>query len=106
LKSNLNHAAAAMARADGIQAVVSAYGGYNTPGDDSFHLQRCHGDPELERIRNAVTFDPRHVRKEKFDLQTQGPTVEAALAYYSKRNPTANTAACSIAMPNSPLSLA
>ncbi|MGB7346507.1 MAG: polysaccharide deacetylase family protein [Pirellulaceae bacterium] len=86
MKANLNHAAAAMARADGIEAVVSAYGGYNTPGDDSFHLQRCHGDPELERIRNAVTFDPRHVRKVKFHLETDGPSVEDALAYYRERN--------------------
>ncbi|QDT09590.1 polysaccharide deacetylase family protein [Planctomycetes bacterium K23_9] len=92
LKTNLNHAAAAMARADGVEAVVSAYGGYNKPGQDSFHLQRCHGDPELERIRNAVTFDPRHVRKEKYKLETQGPAVQAALDYYQDRSIGSNEA--------------
>ncbi len=106
LKSNLNHAAAAMARADGVEAVVSAYGGYNTPGEDSFHLQRCHGDPELERIRNAVTFDPRHVRKEKFALETRGPVVEAALAYYADRNGLTGAIDLSMPITDSPLSLA
>ncbi len=86
MKSNLSHAAAAMARADGIECVVSAYGGYNYFGDDTFHLQRCHGDPELPRLRNVVTFDPRQLRKQKAVLETNGPNATEALAFYRERN--------------------
>lgn len=86
LKANLNHAAAAMARAEGIQCVVSAYGGYNCFGDDTFHLQRCHGDPEFIRLRNAVTFDPRHLLKSKAALETDGPRVAESLAFYQEQN--------------------
>ncbi len=57
--SNLNRAAFQMARNAGYQAVCSAYGGYNLPGDDPFHLQRIHGDPEFARFRNNLSDDPR-----------------------------------------------
>ena len=86
MKPNLSHAAAAMAKRDGIECVVSAYGGYNFHGDDAFHLQRVHGDPELSRLRNAVTYDPRHLRKRKFELQTTGPEVANALDFYNAAN--------------------
>jgi peptidoglycan/xylan/chitin deacetylase (PgdA/CDA1 family) len=85
MKPNLNHAAAAMAKAEGIECVVSAYGGYNHCGDDTFHLQRCHADPELIRLRNAVTFDPRHMRKQKAELATDGPNAAAAIEFYEQQ---------------------
>lgn len=88
MKPNLNDAAAAMARAEGIECILSAYGGYNDHSEDAFHLQRCHGDPELIRLRNAVTFDPRHIRKKKSILPTSGPAVAIALQYYHQRNKT------------------
>ena len=81
LPNNLNVAAAAIAKADGIECVCSAYGGYNFPGDDDFHVQRCHGDPELARLRNAVTLDPRHVYRNRVDLETSGSCVEAAMEF-------------------------
>ena len=33
-----------LARAAGYEAICSAYGGYNWPGGDAFHLRRVHGD--------------------------------------------------------------
>lgn len=57
--ANLNDAAINMLRASGIQGFCSAYGGYNLPGDDPYHIQRIHGDPELSRLRNWLTIDPR-----------------------------------------------
>lgn len=60
---NLNGAVVRLARAAGLKAVCSAYGGYNFPGGDGFHLQRCHGDPELPRLKNALTLDPRQVAR-------------------------------------------
>ena len=47
-----------MAREAGFSGVVSAYGGYNYPVSDPFHLQRIHADAEMLRFRNAVTVDP------------------------------------------------
>ncbi len=86
LPANLCGAAAAMAKADGIECVCSAYGGFNFPGDDAFHVQRCHGDRELSRIRNVVTLDPRHVFRNRFLLETSGPHVEEALEVYRQRS--------------------
>ena len=42
--------------------MCSAYGGYNFPGDDPFHLRRFHADPEFIRFNNWMTVDPRKLR--------------------------------------------
>jgi hypothetical protein len=47
----------------GFQGVCSAYGGYNFPGDDPFHLRRIHADPEIIRLKNWLTVDPRKLRR-------------------------------------------
>jgi peptidoglycan/xylan/chitin deacetylase (PgdA/CDA1 family) len=59
LHQNLSGLAFGMARDIGFAAVCSAYGGYNFPGDDAFHLQRIHADPETIRLKNWLTVDPR-----------------------------------------------
>jgi peptidoglycan/xylan/chitin deacetylase (PgdA/CDA1 family) len=56
---NLNAAAFEVAREAGFDGVCSAYGGYNFPGGDSFHLQRFHADPSFLRLKNWTTVDPR-----------------------------------------------
>lgn len=56
---NMTSAAFHLAREAGFEAVCSAYGGYNFPGDDPFHLQRIHVDPGMIRLKNRVTIDPR-----------------------------------------------
>lgn len=62
LHANLNATVFQLAREAGYLGVCSAYGGYNLPGDDSFHIQRCHGDEEWMRWKNTVTIDPRKIR--------------------------------------------
>jgi len=59
LHANLSEAAFHAARTAGFHAVCSAYGGYNLPGDDPFHLQRVHGDADRARFMNQLTVDPR-----------------------------------------------
>ena len=63
-----------LARQAGYEAVCSAFGGYNYPGDGSFHLRRIHGDEDLILLKNRTTFDPRkllaHLRRREFDLST------------------------------------
>jgi peptidoglycan/xylan/chitin deacetylase (PgdA/CDA1 family) len=62
LHANLNAAGFQLAKSAGFLGVCSAYGGYNKPGDDPFHLQRIHADPELIRLKNWLSVDPRKER--------------------------------------------
>lgn len=41
----------------GFEGFCSAYGAYNLPGDDPFHIRRIHGDPEMARLINWLSFD-------------------------------------------------
>ncbi|UUO07996.1 polysaccharide deacetylase family protein [Blastopirellula sp. J2-11] len=70
LPNNLNDRAFEMCREEGMLAVCSAYGGYNLPGDDPFHLQRIHGDPQLARLRNWLTIDPRKLSVPRYTPET------------------------------------
>lgn len=64
--ANLSSTAFDVAREAGYEAVCSAYGGYNFPGDDPFHIQRIHADSGMIRLKNRVTFDPRMARTPRF----------------------------------------
>ena len=66
-RENLNRDVFAMLRQAGFEGACSAYGGWNDVGQDPFHLQRIHGDPNLERLKNWLTFDPRLARVQRFD---------------------------------------
>jgi peptidoglycan/xylan/chitin deacetylase (PgdA/CDA1 family) len=57
--ANLNQRVFQIAREAGLAGVCSAYGGFNFPGDDPFHLQRVPTDEHLIRLKNWVTLDPR-----------------------------------------------
>ncbi len=63
---NMSSVAFQIAREAGFEAVCSAYGGYNLPGDDPFHLQRIHADPGMIRMKNRVTIDPRMARTPRY----------------------------------------
>lgn len=63
LHANLSQAAFATAYRAGFWGVCSAYGGYNLPGDDPFHIHRIHGDPSWARFCNWMTADPRKFRR-------------------------------------------
>ncbi|TWU27297.1 polysaccharide deacetylase family protein [Bythopirellula polymerisocia] len=49
----------------GYWGVCSAYGGYNLPGDDSFHIQRINSDPQWTRFLNWLTVDPRKLSRDR-----------------------------------------
>jgi glycosyltransferase involved in cell wall biosynthesis len=48
----------------GMQGYCSAYGAYNFPDNDNFHIRRIHGDPDFALFRNWMTYDQRKVRLE------------------------------------------
>lgn len=56
--ANMNDRAFHLAYDAGFEGVCSAYGGYNWPGDDAFHIQRICVDGPLLRTKNWVTVDP------------------------------------------------
>lgn len=66
-KPNLNRDAFAMLKEAGFLGVCSAYGGWNDVGADPFHLQRIHGDPNFQRMKNWLTYDPRMARTARYD---------------------------------------
>ncbi len=69
-QANLSREAFAMAREAGYEAVCSAYGGLNYPGDDPFHLQRIAVSDDLIRLKNRVTVDPRKAHVPRFDYES------------------------------------
>lgn len=73
---NLSNAACRIAAEAGYVGVCSAYGGYNFPGDNSFHLRRFHADNQFIRFVNWMTVDPRKRRQQhdfKIDEFTPQP---------------------------------
>jgi peptidoglycan/xylan/chitin deacetylase (PgdA/CDA1 family) len=69
---NLSAPAFQLARSAGYAGVCSAYGGYNLPGDDPFHLQRIPADDSMIQLKNWTTFDPRKLRStRRYEYQTQ-----------------------------------
>jgi peptidoglycan/xylan/chitin deacetylase (PgdA/CDA1 family) len=68
--ANLNPAVFQMAYDAGYEAVCSAYGGFNFPGDDAFHLQRIHGDADMIRLKNWATVDPRKKRTRRYAYES------------------------------------
>jgi peptidoglycan/xylan/chitin deacetylase (PgdA/CDA1 family) len=56
--ANLSVSSFQLARTAGFAGACSAYGGYNVPGGDAFHLKRRCLDGTLLRIKNWVTIDP------------------------------------------------
>jgi peptidoglycan/xylan/chitin deacetylase (PgdA/CDA1 family) len=82
-KEHLSAEAFRIAAAAGFAGVCSAYGGYNFPGDDPFHLRRFHADREFVRFKNWLTIDPRKVSAQRdFDPgdYRQGNVLAPALA--------------------------
>lgn len=75
LHANLSRSAFAIAREAGYDGACSAYGAYNFPGADGFHIQRVHGDPQMVRLRNWVSLDPRklHVQPYSDDARDVPP---------------------------------
>jgi len=69
--NNLNPRVFELAREAGFAGVCSAYGGYNFPGEDAFHLQRIHGDAELVRLKNWLTVDPRKLHLPRYDYASR-----------------------------------
>lgn len=76
--ANLNQLVFQLARQAGYEAVCSAYGGYNFPGDDSFHLQRIHADDDLLRFKNWLTLDPRKLNVRRYAFRSV-PTLRVVI---------------------------
>ena len=78
LPQNLNPRAIQMAYEYGYEGFCSAYGDYNFPGDDPFHLRRIHVE-SMARLKNWATIDPRKIRP-SFVLENYLPAHPEPLA--------------------------
>ena len=67
--NNLNAAVFEVARQAGFAGVCSAYGGYNFPGDDPFHVQRISAGNDMIHLKNWATLDPRKLRTVRFEYK-------------------------------------
>jgi peptidoglycan/xylan/chitin deacetylase (PgdA/CDA1 family) len=70
---NLSIQAFHLAREAGYEGVCSAYGGWNFPGDDAFHLQRRGVDGPLLRLKNTALWDHRRRGVRRFEFADQIP---------------------------------
>ena len=52
-----------------MKRVCSAYGGYNYPGDDPFHVHRIPAVCEMLRLKNWLTADPRKIHTRRFEYR-------------------------------------
>jgi peptidoglycan/xylan/chitin deacetylase (PgdA/CDA1 family) len=66
---NLSRPVFALAAQCGYEGVCSAYGGYNYPGDDPFHVQRIPTVCEMLRLKNWLTADPRRIYTRRFQYR-------------------------------------
>ncbi len=80
LRQQLAPAVVDAVRQAGLVGYCSAYGAYNFPGDDPFHIRRIHADPEFAALENWLTFDSRKVRRENKQVAIQTQRVAASLA--------------------------
>lgn len=64
MPAQLTPAAIAAIDTAGLEGFCSAFGGYNLPGRDAFHIRRFHGDPDFGRLKNWLDFDIRKLRLE------------------------------------------
>jgi peptidoglycan/xylan/chitin deacetylase (PgdA/CDA1 family) len=80
LHANLSPAAFTVSEAAGYSGVCSAYGGFNFPGDDPFHLQRIPGDAPTICVKNWVTMDPRKLRTPRFEYRASAPSAACETA--------------------------
>ena len=74
---NISQAAIDVLYEAGYQSFSSAFGGWNYPGEDTFHLHRFHGDPCTPALRNWLTLDPRKLNLHKSLVYRQPQPDEA-----------------------------
>ena len=65
MPQNIPSAGIQAVREAGFDGFCSAFGAYNIPGQDPLHIRRLHGDPDMARFRNWLSFDPRKLRMDQ-----------------------------------------
>lgn len=74
---NLNVDAFELIRQAGFEGVCSAYGGWNDiGGGDPFHIQRIHGDPDMSRMKNWLTYDHRIAKTVRYDYSPSASSID------------------------------
>jgi peptidoglycan/xylan/chitin deacetylase (PgdA/CDA1 family) len=101
--ANLSCRAFELAARSGYEGVCSAYGGYNFPGDDAFHVQRIPTVCEMLRMKNWLNADHRKLYTRRFEYHWNDESVDQSCRKGSMRDDLLDDAMLSIdPMPNSP----
>lgn len=98
---NLNADVFRLCQEHGFKGVCSAYGGLNFIDDDSFHLQRIHGDPKIARMKNWLTLDPRVLKKRRYEYPASVSADTGTPAFPNLNVPTDSFVADSSVSPSS-----
>ncbi len=73
---NISQMAIDVLRNANLRGICSAYGEFNRPESDLWHIKRIHGDPGMLRLKNWLTLDPRKLRRKRrfpFSLHAKAP---------------------------------
>ncbi len=62
LPENTSQLAVDVIREHGFDGFCTAYGAWNWPESEGFHLRRIHADPGIEKLKNWLTFDFRKLQ--------------------------------------------
>lgn len=79
MPEHLSQAAIAAVAKCGMSGFCSAFGAYNQPGRDDYHIRRIHGDIEHERFVNWLFFDKHKLRREPLVNYTLEPDGDGSL---------------------------
>lgn len=81
---NMSQTAIDVLRATNLKGMCSAYGEFNRPDTDLWHIRRIHGDTGILRLKNWLTLDPRKLRRKKQFPFTFAPFVKKSAAESSE----------------------
>jgi len=77
LPENTSQAAVDLIQRHGFEGFCTAYGAWNWPNGEGYHLRRIHADPGLEKLCNWLSFDARKLH-ERVQLPFDEPAVKTS----------------------------
>ncbi len=100
LPQNMSQAAVDIVSEAGFRGFCSAYGAWNWPSNPGFHLRRIHADPDLESLRNWLTFDHRKLRdRARLPFSEQPRTAGREYCQKTEPIPCGSLPSCAVVSP-------
>ncbi len=100
-RANLSPLAFKMLKKAGFLGACTTLGGWNEIGGDPFQISRLHGDPNFQRMKNWLSYDPRLAKVRPFDYQQPVP-----VSTHSQKRPQKKAERHTVLFPSANLPLA